>query len=71
MEPFWPAYTIVGYLQRQILFAYIRRVTASIFKAGRINIDPWVKLGGQAYQVQKLAIPCWSLFESLKAKLSA
>ena len=40
-------------------------------KAGRINIDPWVKLGGQAYQVQKLAIPCWPLFESLKAKLSA
>jgi hypothetical protein len=40
-------------------------------KAGRINVDPWMKCGNWARQVQKMPIPCWSLFESLNADLQA
>lgn len=40
-------------------------------KAGKLNVDPWVKCGGEAYQVQKMPIPCWSLFESLDADLKS
>ena len=40
-------------------------------KAGRLNVDPWVKCGGVALQVQKMPIPCWSQFESLNGVLQA
>ena len=40
-------------------------------KEGRINVDPWTKCGGVGLQVQKIAIPCWSQFESLNAILRA
>ena len=40
-------------------------------KAGKLNVDPWEKCAGMADQVQKLPIPCWSLFESLDADLKA
>jgi hypothetical protein len=41
-------------------------------KDGSLNVGPWNKLPGgpQAKQVQKMAIPCWSLFASLKAQLA-
>ena len=37
----------------------------------RIKTSNWIKRGGQGVQVVKMPIPCWSLFESLKATLSA
>ncbi|MEJ8826797.1 hypothetical protein WKW80_33145 [Variovorax humicola] len=36
-------------------------------KPGSLNVGPWTKCTGQALQVQKMPIPSWSLFESLKA----
>ena len=38
-------------------------------EAGRIDVEPWKQLGGAAFELQKLPVPCWSLFEKLKAKL--
>lgn len=38
-------------------------------KAGALGIGVWTKRGGRAMQVQKMPIPCWSLYESLKADL--
>src|SRR5262249_21387944 len=40
-------------------------------KAGALNADSWVKCGGAALQVQKMAIPCWSQFDSLNAVLQS
>jgi len=40
-------------------------------KAGSLNVAAWEKCAGTAHQVQKLPIPCWSLFESLYADLKA
>jgi len=40
-------------------------------KAGRLNVDSWVKCGGVALQVQKMPVPCWSQFESLNGVLQA
>ena len=40
-------------------------------KAGRIDVDPWKQLSGAAVGLQKLPVPCWSLFEKLKADLQA
>ena len=40
-------------------------------KAGKIDVEPWKQVGGAAYHLQKLPIPCWSLFEKLKANLQA
>ena len=40
-------------------------------KEGRLNVAPWEKCAGVARQVQKMPIPCWSLFESLDAVLRA
>lgn len=40
-------------------------------KAGKIDVEPWKQIAGAAYQLQKLPIPCWSLFEKLKANLQA
>ncbi|MBW3500818.1 hypothetical protein [Janthinobacterium sp. NKUCC08_JDC] len=60
--------------------AYIATDTPALYTAlysinikdGRLNVGPWSKLPGgpQAQQVQKMAIPCWSLFASLKAQLA-
>ncbi len=50
------------------LGSYTTRYTIDL-KAGRLNVDPWVKCGGEALQVQKMPIPSWSLFESLEATL--
>lgn len=38
---------------------------------GRIITSSWVKRGGNAKQVIKMPIPCWSVLESLKANLQA
>lgn len=38
-------------------------------KAHRIVTRSWVKRGGQANQVVKMPIPCWSILESLSARL--
>jgi hypothetical protein len=40
-------------------------------EAGSLAVEPWKQVGGAAFQVQKLPIPCWSLFEKLKANLQA
>jgi len=40
-------------------------------KEKRIDLSPWVRRGGWGIQVQKMAIPCWSLLGSLKANLQA
>jgi hypothetical protein len=40
-------------------------------KAGRLNVAPWDECFGAAEHVQKIPIPCWSLFESLDADLKA
>jgi hypothetical protein len=50
------------------LSSYTTRYNIDL-KAGRLNVDPWVKCGGKALQVQKMPIPSWSLFESLEATL--
>jgi hypothetical protein len=42
---------------------------AQSFKPGRIVTSPWVKRGGNAKQVIKKPIPCWSMLESLTKKL--
>lgn len=36
-------------------------------KPGSLDVGPWTKCMGQALQVQKMPIPCWSLFDGLKA----
>jgi|GEM_PF-2508272 hypothetical protein len=38
-------------------------------KAGRIDVGSWSKCGAIGAQVQKMPIPCWSLFESLTLDL--
>lgn len=38
-------------------------------KAESLKVEPWEKCAGAAFQVQKMPIPCWSLFESLEADL--
>jgi len=40
-------------------------------KEGRLNVARWEKCAGVARQVQKMPIPCWSLFDSLDAVLRA
>lgn len=55
---------------KDTLGSYTTRYSIDL-KAGRLNVDPWTKCGGVALQVQKMAIPCWSLFESLDADLKA
>lgn len=32
-------------------------------------VEPWTRIDGQAYQVQKMPIPCWSLMASLREEL--
>jgi hypothetical protein len=31
--------------------------------------EPWIPFAGDGFQVQKMPIPCWSVFSSLRAKL--
>jgi hypothetical protein len=38
---------------------------------GRVLTSSWVERGGNAKQVIKMPIPCWSLLESLKANLQS
>ncbi|MEJ8857398.1 hypothetical protein WKW79_22690 [Variovorax robiniae] len=38
-------------------------------KPGSLQAGPWTKCSGAALQVQKMPIPCWSLFEGLKADI--
>ncbi|MGU3782311.1 hypothetical protein [Burkholderia metallica] len=38
-------------------------------KASRVVTSSWVKRGGKATQVVKMPIPCWSILESLHARL--
>lgn len=40
-------------------------------KERRIGLKPWDRRGGWGTQVQKMAIPCWSLLDSLRANLQA
>jgi hypothetical protein len=53
---------------KDTLGSYTTRYNIDL-KAGRINVDPWVKIGGDALQVLKMPIPSWSLFESLETTL--
>jgi hypothetical protein len=53
---------------KDTLGSYTTRYNIDL-KAGRLNVDPWVKCGGVALQVQKMPIPSWSLFESLETTL--
>jgi hypothetical protein len=55
---------------KDTLGSYTTRYNINL-KAGKLNVDPWVKIGGVARQVQKMPIPCWSLFESLDADLKS
>lgn len=52
---------------------FLYTVTYAInVKDGSLQLGAWTRFpgGAQALQVQKLAIPCWSLFASLKAQLA-
>lgn len=53
---------------KDTLGSYTTRYNIDL-KAGRLNVDPWVKCGGDALQVQKMPIPSWPLFESLETTL--
>lgn len=37
----------------------------------RIDTNSWVERGGSGDQIQKMPIPCWSVFESLRANLQS
>ena len=38
-------------------------------KASRVVTSSWVKRGGDATQVVKMPIPCWSILDQLNARL--
>lgn len=40
-------------------------------KGNSIDTSSWVERGGQAKQVIKMPIPCWSVFQSLKERLQS
>ena len=48
--------------------SYTTRFVVDV-EAQSMQLDDWTQIGGSALQVHKLPIPCWRLFQSLKAKL--
>jgi len=48
---------------------YTTHYTIDVARQSIQIVEPWVKLEGSAWQVQKMPIPCWSLMSSLKVKL--
>jgi hypothetical protein len=57
-----------GYMVQDQRLTYTAVYSVDV-KAGTIGVKPWTKIGGQAYQIQKMAVPCWPLLESLEVNL--
>ena len=61
--------TPVCWIAQDIRKMYVTSYTIDVARQALVVREPWTPIGGQALKVQKLTVPCWSLFSSLKLRL--